>query len=61
MLWQPPAPAKPRWKVLYAFESTQAGEMALVKDEVVDVVQKDDDGSGWWLVKKNGVEGWAPS
>jgi myosin-1 len=35
--------------------------MALVKDEVVDVVQKDDDGSGWWLVKKNGAEGWAPS
>ncbi|CDS01503.1 hypothetical protein [Sporisorium scitamineum] len=35
--------------------------MALEKDDVVEVTQKDETGSGWWLVKKNGVEGWAPS
>ncbi len=30
--------------------------MALEKDDVVEVTQKDETGSGWWLVKKNGVE-----
>lgn len=29
---------------LFAFESTQPGEMALVKDELVEVAQKDDGG-----------------
>ena len=33
--------------------------MSLKKDEVVELVEKDD--NGWWLVKKNGVEGWAPN
>lgn len=33
--------------------------MALVKDELVEIAQKDE--AGWWLVKKGGVEGWAPS
>lgn len=43
------------------FATENAGEMALDKDDVVEVTQKDETGSGWWLVKKNGVEGWAPS
>lgn len=29
-----------------------------MKDDVVELVEKED--NGWWLVKKNGVEGWAP-
>jgi myosin-1 len=33
--------------------------MSLTKDEVFEVVEKTD--NGWWLVKKNGVEGWAPN
>lgn len=33
--------------------------MSLTKDDVVEVVEKTD--NGWWLVKKNGVEGWAPN
>jgi myosin-1 len=33
--------------------------MSLQKDELVELVQKDD--NGWWLVKKDGTEGWAPN
>ena len=33
--------------------------MTLTKDDVVELVEKTD--NGWWLVKKNGVEGWAPN
>ncbi len=57
----PVEPQVPRYKALYAFATENAGEMALEKDDVVEVTQKDETGSGWWLVKKNGVEGWAPS
>ena len=56
-----PEPQVPRYKALYAFATENVGEMALQKDDVVEVTQKDETGSGWWLVKKNGVEGWAPS
>jgi myosin-1 len=59
----PPPPSStpdvPQYKALYTFETQEDGEMALVKDELVEVTQKDD--NGWWLVKKHGVEGWAPS
>jgi myosin-1 len=51
----------PTYKALYAFATEQSGEMPLEKDDVVEVTQKDESGSGWWLVKKNGAEGWAPS
>lgn len=33
--------------------------MSLEKDDVVELVEKDD--NGWWLVKKDGAEGWAPN
>ena len=33
--------------------------MTLTKDDVVELVEKTD--NGWWLVKKNGIEGWAPN
>lgn len=33
--------------------------MSLRKDDVVELLQKDD--NGWWLVKKDGAEGWAPN
>jgi myosin I len=36
----------------------QEGEMSLSKGEEVELVEKDD--NGWWLVKRNGVEAWAP-
>ncbi|GLB35836.1 putative TRAFAC class myosin-kinesin ATPase superfamily, myosin family protein [Lyophyllum shimeji] len=56
----PPAPAKPEvptYRAKFAFQGEE-GEMSLGKDDVVELVEKDD--NGWWLVKKNGVEGWAP-
>lgn len=55
----PPAePETPMYKAKYAFEG-QEGEMSLQKDDLVELVQKDD--NGWWLVKKDGAEGWAPN
>ncbi|KAI5120855.1 hypothetical protein M0805_007042 [Coniferiporia weirii] len=57
----PPPPAEPEvpmYKSKFAFEG-QEGEMSLQKEDLVELVEKDD--NGWWLVKKDGVEGWAPS
>ncbi|RDX51151.1 hypothetical protein OH76DRAFT_1401924 [Lentinus brumalis] len=53
----PPEPDVDLYKAKYAFEG-QEGEMTLKKDDIVELVEKDD--NGWWLVKKDGVEGWAP-
>lgn len=61
----PPPPAPPSapqvqlYKVLYDFETTSEGEMAISVGEQVEVSSKED--NGWWLVKKGGREGWAPS
>ncbi|GAA6034384.1 hypothetical protein JCM8097_002697 [Rhodosporidiobolus ruineniae] len=58
----PPPPAEPeveKYKALFTFETDQPGELALTKDELVEVVTKDD--GGWWLIKKGAKEGWAPS
>lgn len=32
--------------------------MSLQKDDLVELIQQNDD--GWWLVRKDGGEGWAP-
>lgn len=56
----PPAAEEPdRYKALYAFDTDQAGELALKKDDIVEVVEKGE--TGWWLVKRGKREGWAPS
>lgn len=34
--------------------------MSLKKDDIVEIVSKEGD-NGWWLVTKDGVEGWAPT
>lgn len=57
----PPAPEEPdvpMYRAKFAFEG-QAGELSLAKDDLVELVEKDD--NGWWLVKKGSEEGWAPS
>ncbi|KAG5647725.1 class II myosin [Asterophora parasitica] len=57
----PPPPAKPAvpsYRAKFAFTG-QEGEMSLEKDDIVELVEKDD--NGWWLVKKAGTEGWAPN
>jgi len=53
----PTQPETPMYRSKFAFEG-QEGEMSLQKDDVVELVEKDD--NGWWLVKKDGKEGWAP-
>lgn len=54
----PPAPKKDMYKALYNFQG-QEGEMDLTKGDEVEVKEKSD--NGWWMVVKNGAEGWAPS
>ncbi|KAH7886055.1 P-loop containing nucleoside triphosphate hydrolase protein [Phlebopus sp. FC_14] len=56
----PPVPEQPEvelYRAKYAFQG-QEGEMSLEKDDIVELVEKDD--NGWWLMKKDGQEGWAP-
>ncbi|KAE8228548.1 hypothetical protein CF326_g6515 [Tilletia indica] len=55
----PAAPSVPMHKALYAYATSNDGEMALVEGELVEVVTKEN--NGWWLVKKSGSEGWAPT
>lgn len=43
----PPPPAEPevpKYKALYAFDTSESGEMQLAKDELVEVTTKDDNG-----------------
>ncbi|KZT08699.1 uncharacterized protein LAESUDRAFT_49979 [Laetiporus sulphureus 93-53] len=54
----PPEPDVEMYRAKFAFEG-QEGEMSLKKDDLFELIEKED--NGWWLVKKNGVEGWAPS
>lgn len=57
----PPPPKEPEaevYKAKFAFEG-QEGEISLKKDDTVELVEKDD--NGWWLVRKDGQEGWAPN
>ncbi|TDL28109.1 hypothetical protein BD410DRAFT_739578 [Rickenella mellea] len=54
----PEGPDVPMYKAKFQFDG-QEGEMSMKKDDLVELVEKDD--NGWWLVKRNGAEGWAPS
>lgn len=57
----PPPPEEPDvdlYRAKFTFKG-QDGEMALQKDDIVELVEKDN--NGWWLVKKDGEEGWAPN
>ena len=54
----PPEPDVEMYKAKFAFEG-QEGEMTLKKDDIVELVEKDN--NGWWLVKMGGKEGWAPN
>ncbi|KAF9186641.1 class II myosin [Haplosporangium sp. Z 767] len=55
----PGPPAKPMYKAIYNFVSEDAGEVSFVKDDVMEILEKDE--NGWWLAKKDGKEGWVPS
>ncbi|KAF8587018.1 myosin-1 [Ramaria rubella] len=57
----PAAPAEPEvdmYRAKFDFEG-QEGEMSLKKDDLVELVEKDD--NGWWLMKRGREEGWAPN
>jgi myosin-1 len=45
------------YRAKFAFEG-QEGEMSLKKDDLVELLEKDD--NGWWKVRKGSTEGWAP-
>lgn len=59
---KPPPKQQPdviRYKVVCAFETEEDGEIPLSMGDLVEVVQEEE--NGWWLVKKGGQQGWAPS
>ncbi|KAM3585942.1 class II myosin [Umbelopsis sp. WA50703] len=60
----PPAaaavPSNPQYKCLYPFSSGEAGEISFVKDDIIEVLKQEDE-NGWWLARKDGIEGWVPS
>ncbi|KAF9434267.1 class II myosin [Entomortierella beljakovae] len=55
----PVAPSKPMYKAIYNFESEDSGEVSFVKDDVMEILEKDD--NGWWLAKRDRKEGLVPS
>ncbi|CAO3623672.1 unnamed protein product [Cunninghamella echinulata] len=59
----PPAPTStpslPTYKAIYPFRSDQDGEISFEKDDILEILEKDD--NGWWLAKKDGLEGWVPN
>ncbi|KAH7097788.1 myosin-1 [Auriculariales sp. MPI-PUGE-AT-0066] len=52
-----PEPEVDQYRALYDFAG-QAGELSLTKDDVVELMEKDD--NGWWRVRRGDDDGWAP-
>ena len=73
----PVASDKPQAKVKYDFSSPNSNELDIRKDEILEIVQKENNGmmifriicklilthTGWWLCKnpQNNAQGWTPS
>jgi myosin I len=70
---QPPAPvrpAEPIFRAVYDFAGQTASELSFQKGEILEITKKEGNGLdlifgvpnilGWWLAKRNGVEGWVP-
>ena len=53
------SPSRKKYVVLRSFFAEERGEVSLEEGEEVDVLQKES--SGWWYVKNDFCEGWAPS
>ncbi|KTW31801.1 uncharacterized protein T551_01062 [Pneumocystis jirovecii RU7] len=49
---------KPYYIALYDFEGQNSNEMSFRKNEILDIIHKES--NGWWLARKNGIEGWVP-
>lgn len=56
----PSEPSFPTYKALYPFSSGESGEISFVKDDIIEVLKNEDE-NGWWLARKDGIEGWVPS
>lgn len=52
-------PSVPQFKAIYPFQSQEVGEIAFEKDDILEILEKDE--NGWWLARKDGKEGWVPS
>lgn len=53
------SPNKPKYVAVASFAGEETGEVSLEDGEEVEVLQKE--ASGWWYVKNDFCEGWAPS
>lgn len=52
-------PSRTKHVVISSFFAEESGEVSLEEGEEVEVLQKES--SGWWYVKNDFCEGWAPS
>ncbi|EXJ56809.1 myosin-1 [Cladophialophora yegresii CBS 114405] len=54
-------PSKPQAKVKYDFNSPNANELSIKAGEVIEILQKEN--NGWWLCKnpRTDAQGWTPS
>ncbi|KAI7904550.1 P-loop containing nucleoside triphosphate hydrolase protein [Cokeromyces recurvatus] len=63
----PPAPplppsqasTKPQYKVIYPYSSQQPGDIMIEPGDILEIITKEE--TGWWLARKDQVEGWVPS
>ncbi|KAI0391467.1 P-loop containing nucleoside triphosphate hydrolase protein [Xylariaceae sp. FL0594] len=55
----PPARAKPQAKVLYDFTSQRENELTIKAGDIIEIVQKED--NGWWLAKSGSAQAWVPA
>lgn len=55
----PAAPSAPQYKAIYPFKSQEAGEIEFEKGDLLEIIEKDE--NGWWMARKDSIEGWVPS
>ncbi|KAK4458800.1 P-loop containing nucleoside triphosphate hydrolase protein [Cladorrhinum samala] len=55
----PPAKPKMQAKVLYDFAGSKENELSVKKDEIIEIVQKEN--NGWWLAKGPDGQAWVPA
>ena len=53
------SPVRTKYVVISSFIAEESGEVSLEEGEEVEVLQKEP--SGWWYIKNDFCEGWAPS
>ncbi|KAH8906243.1 hypothetical protein BR93DRAFT_928841 [Coniochaeta sp. PMI_546] len=55
----PPAKAKIMAKVLYDFDGQKENEMSIKVGQVIEIVQKEN--NGWWLARRGEGQAWVPA